>query len=130
MVLEFFLWLGDRIHGDDGGVFRRQHFRWSVQSSSRRGHLRSGAIVLAEYLDLSPGRFCRAAVAASAFTVLSPDDIEDIVIDQMRAINRKSKGRQCDLLPRPVNREPLVYRPDVTLPAAREGSYIKWILWR
>jgi hypothetical protein len=51
---QFFLWAGDRIHGAGGGVFRRQHFRWSVQPSGRGGHLRYGAVFLAEYLDL-PG---------------------------------------------------------------------------
>src|SRR3984893_6531854 len=33
-------------------VFRRQHFRWGLQPSGRGGHLRYGAVVLAEYLDL------------------------------------------------------------------------------
>jgi aquaporin Z len=49
---QFFLRAGDRIHGAGGRVFRRQHFRWGLQPSGRGGHLRYGAVVLAEYLDL------------------------------------------------------------------------------
>jgi glycerol uptake facilitator-like aquaporin len=49
---QFFLWAGDRIHGNGGGVFSWQHFRWSVQPSSRRGYLGSRAFILGKYLDL------------------------------------------------------------------------------
>jgi hypothetical protein len=58
-VWQFFLWAGNRIHGNGGGIFRRQHFWWGVQPSGRGGHLDHGVIVLGQYLDLPCGRFCR-----------------------------------------------------------------------
>ena len=64
---QFFLWAGDRIHVAGGGVFRRQHFRWSVQPGGRGGHLRSRAIVLGEYLDLPGSRFCRCCGGGGYF---------------------------------------------------------------
>jgi hypothetical protein len=54
-VGQFFLRGGDRVHGAGGGVFRRQHFRRSLQPSGRGRHLRYGAVVLGEYLDLPAG---------------------------------------------------------------------------
>src|SRR5258705_12631045 len=64
---QFFLWAGDRIHGTGWGVFRRQHFRWSVQPGGRGGHLRSRAVVLGEYLDLPGSRFCRCCGGGGCF---------------------------------------------------------------
>ena len=54
-VGQFFLRACDRIHGASGGVFRRQHFRRSLQPSGCGRHLRYGAVVLDEYLDLPAG---------------------------------------------------------------------------
>jgi hypothetical protein len=54
-VLEILFTGGDRIHGPGGGVFRQQHFRWSLQPSGPGQHLRFGAVILAEYLNLLAG---------------------------------------------------------------------------
>src|SRR6266853_6359511 len=50
--LKMTAWAGHRVHGTGGGVFRWQHFWWSVQPSGGGGHLLYGAVALVEYLDL------------------------------------------------------------------------------
>jgi hypothetical protein len=57
-VRQFLLRASHRIHSVGGGVFRRQHFRRSVQPCGRCGHLGHGVVILAEYLDLPCSRFC------------------------------------------------------------------------
>jgi hypothetical protein len=54
-IRQLLLWAGHWVHGASGGVFRWQHFRWSVQSSGGSGHLLYATVPLAEYLDLPCG---------------------------------------------------------------------------
>ena len=51
-VRQLLLRVGDRLHSARRSIFRRQHFRWSIQSSGRGGDFSYGLIAMAESLDL------------------------------------------------------------------------------
>jgi glycerol uptake facilitator-like aquaporin len=69
--------------------------------------------------------FAGAAVAASAFKVLSPADLEDVVSRPGASDRPQEQRAAARPAVRPADGERLVYRPDAPRPAAREGSYIK-----
>jgi aquaporin Z len=69
--------------------------------------------------------FAGAAVAAGAFKVLSPADLEDVVPRPDASDQPQEQRAAARPAARPADRERLTYRPDAPRPAAREGSYIK-----
>jgi aquaporin Z len=69
--------------------------------------------------------FAGAAVAASAFKVLSPADLEDVVPRPDASDRPQEQRAAARPAARPVDGERLVYRSDAAQPAVREGSYIK-----